>query len=76
MIARISNRNPPGCEFGVRIIAEVEPGAQILETLAKEPFSLAVVGRRNRSRVGKLLLGSVTQDVLFGSPVPVVVVPI
>ena len=75
-IERISDQNPPGCAYRVRVAAEGEPGAQILETLRREAFEYAVIGVRNRSRIGKLILGSVTQDVLLGSPVPVVAVPI
>jgi len=52
-----------------------EPGQEILRVLGKQPFDYVVVGVRNRSRVGKLLLGSVAQEVLLNSTYTVVAVP-
>ncbi len=37
---------------------------------------MIVIGVRNRSRVGKLLLGSATQEILIDAPCPVLGVPI
>jgi len=71
-IGRNSDQIPPACSFRV---VEGDPSALILETLNKDNFDYAVIGVRNRSRVGKLILGSVTQDVLLGSMCPVVAVP-
>jgi nucleotide-binding universal stress UspA family protein len=53
-----------------------DPSAEILHHLGEGGYDYVVVGVRNRSRVGKFLLGSVTQDVLLGSPCPVVAVPV
>ncbi len=37
---------------------------------------IIVIGVRNRSRVGKLLLGSATQEILLDAPCPVLGVPV
>lgn len=57
-------------------VTEGIPGSEILNTLAKEQFDYVVIGVRNRSRVGKFLLGSVTQEVMLGAPCPVLAVPV
>ena len=43
----------------------------LTETL---PISLVVIGLRKRSAVGKLLMGSVSQDILLNVPCPVLAV--
>lgn len=48
---------------------------QILEFLADEKPSIAIIGRRGRGRLTGLLLGSVSQKLASLSPVPVTVVP-
>ncbi len=39
-----------------------------------EGADLIVIGLRNRSAVGKLIMGSVAQDILVGAPCPVLAV--
>ena len=46
----------------------------ILDAVDQVGADLLVLGARRRSPVGKALLGSVTQEVLLDSPVPVLVV--
>lgn len=53
-----------------------EPGAELLSILHETEHSFVVIGVRSRSRIGKFILGSVTQEVLLRSPCPVVAVPI
>jgi nucleotide-binding universal stress UspA family protein len=38
------------------------------------PVSLLVIGLRHRSKVGKLIMGSVAQDILMSVPCPVLAV--
>ena len=46
----------------------------ILDAVDRVGAELLVIGARRRSAVGKAFLGSVTQEVLLESPVPVLVV--
>jgi nucleotide-binding universal stress UspA family protein len=46
----------------------------ILDAVERAKSDLLVIGARRRSPVGKAFLGSVTQEVLLDSPVPVLVV--
>ena len=46
----------------------------ILDAVERVGADLLVIGARRRSPVGKAFLGSVTQEVLLDSPVPVLVV--
>ena len=51
-----------------------DTAAAILDAAERAGAELLVIGARRRSPVGKAFLGSVTQDVLLDSPVPVLVV--
>lgn len=53
---------------GKNIIEEIE------QLVIQEDVSLVVIGLRKRSAVGKLLLGSVAQDILMTVPCPVLAV--
>ncbi len=56
-------------------VVEGQPEVEILEEFERGNYDYAVIGVRNRSRVGKLLLGSVAQEVLLGAHKPIVAVP-
>lgn len=47
---------------------------EILELIDSEQVSVLVIGLRKRSAVGKLLLGSMAQDILMTVPCPVLAV--
>ncbi|MDD3937857.1 universal stress protein [Rhodoferax sp.] len=53
---------------GTSAVAEIEA---LVDSL---PVSLLVIGLRKRSAVGKLILGSVAQDLLLSVPCPVLAV--
>jgi nucleotide-binding universal stress UspA family protein len=63
----------------VRTRAAVALGSEaetIHRFVASEEADLLVIGIRNRSRVGKLLLGSIAQEILLDSRCPIVGVPV
>jgi len=53
---------------GKSAVDEIEALVQTL------PISLLVIGLRKRSAVGKLIMGSVAQDILLSVPCPVLVI--
>ncbi|MBV0903527.1 universal stress protein [Haloarcula salina] len=53
-----------------------DPATQVVEYASSVDARYVVVGGRNRSPTGKALFGSVTQQVLFESPVPVLSVAV
>jgi nucleotide-binding universal stress UspA family protein len=64
---------------GVIVAATVErgePGEAVHKAGTDLESDLIVIGVRNRSRVGKLILGSATQEILLNAPCPVLSVPI
>lgn len=52
--------------------AEDSDGEALLSFAREKQVSYIIIGIRNRSKVGKLLFGSVAQYVLLGSEVPVI----
>ena len=62
----------------IEVIAKVIEGTpedEILREIEQGDYAYTIIGVRNRSRVGKLILGSVTQEVLLGAHRPIVAVP-
>jgi len=55
----------------VNLYASDEPADLIVEQATAHDARLVVIGLRKRSPVGKILLGSTAQAVLFSSPCPV-----
>jgi len=50
------------------------PAAKIIDAAKKWPADLIVMGSHGRGKIGGLLLGSVSQEVLHHAPCPVLVV--
>ena len=55
----------------VNLYSQDEPATLIVEQATVHQARLVVIGLRRRSPVGKILLGSTAQSVLFDSPCPV-----
>jgi nucleotide-binding universal stress UspA family protein len=51
-----------------------DPADAVLDEIANHSVDRLVIGLRRRSRVGKALLGSISQRLLLESPIPVLAV--
>lgn len=66
-----------GVQSVVRVLdsdAAESPSRAVLDYVRNAPADLLVIGLRHRSPVGKLVLGSTSQDLLLGAPCPVLAV--
>lgn len=54
--------------------ADTSPGRSLVDTANREAADLIVIGMRRRSPVGKLVMGSVSQEVLLHADCPVVAI--
>jgi nucleotide-binding universal stress UspA family protein len=63
-----------GVEFELRQPVGVEAADELLKAMDRDDAELLVIGIRHRSPVGKLLLGSVSQQLLLECPKPVLAV--
>ena len=66
--------NRCGVEFELAQPVGVDAADELLKAMENDDAELLVVGIRHRSPVGKLLLGSVAQQVLLECPKPVLAV--
>ena len=66
--------NQCGVQFELAQPVGVDPAHELLKAMEKDDAELLVVGIRHRSPVGKLLFGSVAQQVLLECPKPVLAV--
>jgi nucleotide-binding universal stress UspA family protein len=69
--ARLNNC---GVEFGLTQPVGVDTVDELLKAMDRADAELLVIGIRHRSPVGKLLLGSVSQQLLLECPKPVLAV--
>jgi nucleotide-binding universal stress UspA family protein len=58
----------------VRILARGRPSREIAERVAQGDFDLIVMGTHGRGRVGEVVLGSVSREVLHRARTPVLLV--
>ncbi|MGF1665060.1 MAG: universal stress protein [Acidimicrobiia bacterium] len=58
------------------VILMGDPASMLIERAGEVEAAYLVIGIRNRSKVGKLLMGSAAQEILLNAPCPVVGVPI
>lgn len=58
-----------------RVVRHGAPEYEILRLAEKMDADMIVLGRRRRNSLSRLILGSVTHDVVDAAPCPVVVVP-
>jgi len=63
-----------GVEYELSQPVGVDTVEELLETMDRDDAELLVIGIRHRSPVGKLLLGSVSQQLLLECPKPVLAV--
>ncbi|HEY8238598.1 MAG TPA: universal stress protein [Candidatus Limnocylindrales bacterium] len=66
-----------GVRAGVKVnflVWEGEPGPAIVEAAIAEDADLVVVGTHGRSRVGRMVLGSVSDHVVRHAPCPILIV--
>lgn len=56
------------------LVRDNSPAQDLLEVVAELDADLLVIGLRRRSPVGKLVLGSNSQDILLGADCPVLAV--
>jgi nucleotide-binding universal stress UspA family protein len=63
-----------GVEFELTQPVGVDTAKELLKAMDRDDADLLVIGIRHRSPVGKLVLGSVSQQVLLECPKPVLAV--
>jgi len=66
--------NECGVAFELTQPVGVDTAAELLKAMDRDEAELLVIGIRHRSPVGKLLLGSVSQQLLLECPKPVLAV--
>jgi nucleotide-binding universal stress UspA family protein len=66
--------NNCGVEFELTQPVGVDTADELLKAMDRDDAELLVIGIRHRSPVGKLLLGSVSQQLLLECPKPVLAV--
>ena len=67
----------PACddlEWTLQVTTGEDVGEAVLDVVSTLDTELLVIGARRRSPVGKLFLGSVTQNIILHADVPVLVV--
>ncbi len=71
---RASISHECGVEFELTQPVGVDTAEELLKAMDRDDAELLVIGIRHRSPVGKLLLGSVSQQLLLECPKPVLAV--
>jgi nucleotide-binding universal stress UspA family protein len=63
-----------GCPNFKRVIVSGDPASKILETIVSEDIDLVVMGTHGRKGLEHAIFGSVVENVVKRSPVPVLIV--
>jgi nucleotide-binding universal stress UspA family protein len=71
---RICEAQLQGCPNFQKMIISGEPAVEILKTIESEGIDLVVMGTHGRKRLEHTIFGSVAENVVKKSPVPVLVV--
>jgi nucleotide-binding universal stress UspA family protein len=72
---RVDELVEPGSQVQVEtIVADGEPGEEILRVAKERQADLLVIGSHGRTGLGRVLMGSVAEEVARKSPCPVLIV--
>lgn len=71
---RICEEQLQGCPNFQRVIISGEPAAEILKTIESESVDLVIMGTHGRKGLENTIFGSVAENVVKKSPVPVLVI--
>jgi nucleotide-binding universal stress UspA family protein len=74
MLVSLSARLPEGFHGHEPIVREGHPSQQILETIKDEQIDLVVLGAHSHGIIGRLLIGSTSENVLAHAPCSVLIV--
>jgi nucleotide-binding universal stress UspA family protein len=73
-IERVCEERLEGCVYFIRVIQSGEPAEEILKYIDTEGIDLVVMGTHGRKGLEHAVFGSVAENVVKKSPVPVVVI--
>jgi nucleotide-binding universal stress UspA family protein len=74
MLDRLCAEHLQGCAHFDKRVAFGNPTMEILKMVESEGIDLIVMGTHGRGQIGQCVLGSVADNVIKSSPVPVVVI--
>ena len=73
-IDQICETDLKGCPNFQRLVVSGDPAAEILKTIAAEQIDLVIMGTHGRKGLEHTIFGSVAENVVKQSPVPVMVI--
>ena len=71
---RVCEEGLKGCPNFKRVIVSGDPASKILETIESEDIDMVVLGTHGRKGLEHAIFGSVAENVVKKSPVPVLTV--
>lgn len=74
LMEKVCEESLEGCPYFIRVIRSGEPVAEILKLVESEGIDLVVMGTHGRKGLDHAFFGSVAENVVKKSPVPVTVV--
>jgi nucleotide-binding universal stress UspA family protein len=73
-LEKVCKEQLQGCPNFQRIIVAGDPDAEILKTIQSEGIDLVIMGTHGRKGLEHTILGSVAENVVRKSPVPVLII--